>query len=148
MGTGCEASSHVEVENGNWHPGIREAAFRERLSRQDPAAWNLLASRYQADLIRIAQHFAVGCVDPRNAVGETWLRAFQSARSYDPSRPPLPWLVRICRNVYIDQCRHLGCVRTGWGGFEALAAPELARGGGGDPRPPLRLAAAYDAART
>ena len=39
------------------------------------------------------------------AVQETFLRAWRSARTYDPSRPLRPWLFAILRHVVVDEAR-------------------------------------------
>jgi RNA polymerase sigma-70 factor (ECF subfamily) len=39
------------------------------------------------------------------AVQETFLRAWRSAGSYDPSRPLRPWLFAILRHVVVDEAR-------------------------------------------
>jgi RNA polymerase sigma factor (sigma-70 family) len=40
-----------------------------------------------------------------DAVQETFLRAFRSLDTFDPSRPALPWLTAICNNICIDHIR-------------------------------------------
>jgi RNA polymerase sigma-70 factor (ECF subfamily) len=43
--------------------------------------------------------------DARDAVQETFLKAFKAIGDFDPERPIKPWLCRICTNCCIDAVR-------------------------------------------
>lgn len=44
--------------------------------------------------------------DADDAVQDTFLKAYRALYSFDPGRPVLPWLIRICTNCCIDLIRN------------------------------------------
>ena len=91
-----------------------DSEFRRLIRCRDPAAWERLFHLYWTQLYRQARLLLPGSLDPENAVGEVWLRAFGAARKYDASRSPYPWLARICANVCLNtrhRPRERGVVR-------------------------------------
>ncbi|MGE0001726.1 MAG: RNA polymerase sigma factor [Fimbriimonadaceae bacterium] len=43
--------------------------------------------------------------DAHDVCQETFLKAFTGLRNFDPERPLLPWILKICRNCCIDAVR-------------------------------------------
>lgn len=90
--------------------------------RGDRAALEQVYRRYLDDVTRLLQlgfqtgippRYVAGLSDRpalRDATQEVFVRAFQESarRSYDPSRPYRPYLLRIARNLRIDQLRSRG----------------------------------------
>src|SRR5262245_6552469 len=83
-----------------------EKQFREGIRARDPACWARLFDTYWEPLYRQVRVLLPVRLDSENALGEVWLRALKAARRYDPSRPPFPWLARICVNVCLNVRRH------------------------------------------
>jgi RNA polymerase sigma-70 factor (ECF subfamily) len=50
--------------------------------------------------------------DARDLVQESFVRAFEHAKSYDPSRPFDSWVLRILHNVFLDSMRRHSHSRT------------------------------------
>jgi RNA polymerase sigma-70 factor (ECF subfamily) len=81
-------------------------------------------------LHRFALHL---CRDPDVAYDcaqDAVVRAFERWDSYDPSRPLLPWLLTLVRNLCIDRARAFDPLRHGEGDEETERQE-----GGGDPLP-------------
>jgi RNA polymerase sigma factor (sigma-70 family) len=84
-----------------------EAAFRCGIRDRDAVAWERLAAEFHGTLCRQASLILPSRLDPENAVGDVWLRALEQASNYDPTRPPFPWLSRICVTTCLNQRRSL-----------------------------------------
>jgi RNA polymerase sigma factor (sigma-70 family) len=111
-----------------------ESQFRKGIRSQDPAAWAELHRRHASQLLRRARSIVSRGGDADDAMGEVWLLAYREAKRYDPSRPPLPWLSKICLRACLTQNRR-------WSRF-------LGRPLAGDPEaPPLRTERGHRAAR-
>ena len=87
---------------GRQEPLDGEAKFRAAVQARCPKAWGQLFQLYSKPLLRKARFFLPARLDPENAVAEVWLKGIESARHYDPSQPPYPWLARICANVCLN----------------------------------------------
>lgn len=77
--------------------------FRQGIRDRDPDVWARLTERYHAVFRRLARRILGVGMDVENAVAEMWYRALRSARRYDASRPPYPWLARICVRTCLNQ---------------------------------------------
>jgi len=84
-----------------------EGSERQGIRERDQDAWSRLANQHHRTLCQRARLLLPPWEDPEDAVAETWLRALKAARRYDPRRPVLPWLARICANVCLDRLRWL-----------------------------------------
>lgn len=80
-------------------------AWRQAIRQRDPAAWRELAAMYSCNLNRRARLILPPGLDPEDAAAEVWVRAYRMAESYDASRPPFPWLAKICVNVCLNKLR-------------------------------------------
>lgn len=86
------------------HPG--DAALLAAVARGDEAALAGLYDRYARQCYAFALRILGSEPDAEEALQETFLRAWRSARDYDPARSPvLPWLLAITRNLCIDELR-------------------------------------------
>ena len=107
-----------------------DETFRRGIQRRVPAIWSQLVARYDPPLRRQAGRILTIGMDTENAVGEMWYRALKNAWRYDPTRPPYPWLARICLNTCLNQReRELRVVqdRTEAPGREDLRGDEASR---------------------
>src|SRR5712692_1162677 len=92
-GPGCEARSGADV-----------GALLAATATGDRVAFKALYAATSAKLFGIALLLLRRRDAAEDALQEAYLRVWNKARLYDPTRgAPLPWLVRILRNVAIDR---------------------------------------------
>jgi RNA polymerase sigma-70 factor (ECF subfamily) len=82
-----------------------DSAFGTRIRDRDAAAWRELVRLCGPTLRRLSRVLLPPRLDPDNALAEVWFRAIKAAPRFDPEKPPLPWLLRICTNVCTDALR-------------------------------------------
>ncbi len=70
-----------------------------RVQAGEPDAFELLARRYLRPVHAVAASFLRERADVEDAAQEAFLRALESIRRFDPTRPFAPWLYQIVRNV-------------------------------------------------
>ncbi len=82
-------------------PSPREctSGLGRRIRAGERDAWEELAVLYHSRLLRAARAILPSSASAEDAVQATWLRALKKASSFDASKPPYPWLARICTNV-------------------------------------------------
>jgi len=68
-------------------------------------AFELLVRRHSAELFRFVQRFTNSTVAAEDVVQETFVQAYVSAGSFDPSRRFKPWLFTIAANKARDWLR-------------------------------------------
>lgn len=76
-----------------------DAWLAQRVQRGDRDAFEALARRYLRPVWAVAGSFLREPADVEDAAQETFLRALDRIRTYDPSRPFAPWLYAIARNT-------------------------------------------------
>jgi RNA polymerase sigma-70 factor (ECF subfamily) len=76
-----------------------------RARRGDAAAFEELVRRHEAKVFSIALKMTSNPHDARDAAQETFLRAFRSLSSFDPTRDFGVWLARIAVNCSHDLVR-------------------------------------------
>ena len=84
---------------------IGEDVLTESATTFDVAGFEQLFQRYTPRLLAFATSRVRDPHLAEDAVQETFLRAFRSLDRFDPTRPLLPWLTKICKNICIDQLR-------------------------------------------
>ncbi len=99
-----------EVEPRGNDP-LAEPAFRARVRRRDPAAWEALYAAYGVRLRRLAHRVLPARLDPEAVAQQAWVRGLHKAKHYDPARAPYPWLSTICVNLCISLLRREGVRR-------------------------------------
>jgi len=104
-----------------------------RCLQQDEYAWQLLVERHSRRVLNIAFQFTGRREEAEDLAQEIFLRIYRSLRRFDLSTSFLPWLVRVSRNLCIDEHRSRARERASLVGEE----PDPERTA--DPRPgPLR----------
>jgi RNA polymerase sigma-70 factor (ECF subfamily) len=78
------------------------------VARGDPDAFGELIHVYQAEVFNAALRMLGNRQDAEDAAQETFLRAYRAIHSFDPQRPPGPWLKKIAVNVCLNRLERRG----------------------------------------
>lgn len=84
---------------------IGDAELVRRAAAGDAAAFGVLYDRHFTAVYRYAFLRARDRVEAEDVTSETFTRALRSLHKYEPRAPFAAWLVRIARNVIIDDAR-------------------------------------------
>ena len=76
-----------------------------RCLQQDQYAWQLLVERHSHRVLNIAFQFTGRREEAEELAQEVFLRVYRSLRRFDLSTSFLPWLVRVSKNLCIDEYR-------------------------------------------
>ncbi len=82
-----------------------EAHLVQRASEGETVAFELLVDLYRPTLMNLATRMLRDGDDAKDAVQETFLKAYRAIGEFDPERPIKPWLCRICANCCVDAVR-------------------------------------------
>lgn len=82
-----------------------EAHLVSRAQQGETVAFEILADTYREAMRSQALRMLRDVEDANDAVQEALLKAFRAIRSFQPGRPVLPWLLRICSNCCVDALR-------------------------------------------
>jgi RNA polymerase sigma-70 factor (ECF subfamily) len=80
-----------------------ERELAQRAAQGDREAFGGLVTRHQAGVYNVAYRMLGECKEAEDATQETFLRAFRAIRTFDPGRPPGPWLKKIAVNVCLNR---------------------------------------------
>ena len=95
-----------------------------RCQAGDDVAWEALVRRLQGRIFATAFHYLRDREEARDTAQDIFVRVYQKLHTLDPSRPFLPWLLRLARNCCIDRLRRLE-VRTPEASVPIDSAPEI-----------------------
>lgn len=76
-----------------------------RCLQQDEYAWQILVERHSHRVLNIAFQFTGRREEAEDLAQEIFLRVYRSLRRFDLGTSFLPWLVRVSRNLCIDEYR-------------------------------------------
>lgn len=82
-----------------------DAVLVARTLEGEAEAFTLLVERYRAVVLRVARRIVRAPQEADDVVQETFMRAYDALRSYDPSRPLGPWLYRIATNLSLNRLK-------------------------------------------
>lgn len=82
-----------------------ESHLIKRASHGEAVAYELIADIYRPTLMSLAVRMLRNVDDAKDAVQDTFLKAFRAIKDFDPERPIKPWLCRICANCCVDIVR-------------------------------------------
>jgi len=82
-----------------------ESHLIKRAGLGEAVAYELIADLYRPTLMSLAVRMLRDVDDAKDAVQETFLKAFRAIKDFDPERPIKPWLCRICANCCVDIVR-------------------------------------------
>jgi RNA polymerase sigma-70 factor, ECF subfamily len=74
-----------------------------RCKKNDSDAYNQLLIQYEAYLYRICYNYTRNKEEALDLMQEVYIKIFRSLRTFDESRPLLPWLKKIAINTIINQ---------------------------------------------
>ena len=77
----------------------------KKAQRGDAQAFTSLLEAYERPVFNLCYRMLGNAQDAEDAAQETFLRAYQSMRRYDNSRPFSTWLLSIAAHYCIDQIR-------------------------------------------
>jgi RNA polymerase sigma-70 factor (ECF subfamily) len=72
----------------------------------DREAFGELMRRHQAEVFNVAYRMLGNRQDAEDATQDAFIRAYRSFPSFDPDRPPGPWLKKIAVNVCLNRLEH------------------------------------------
>jgi len=84
---------------------VNESEWLNQVQRGDAQAFTCLLEAYQRPVFNLCYRMLGNAQDAEDAAQETFLRAYQSLRRYDNSRPFSTWLLSIAAHYCIDQIR-------------------------------------------
>jgi RNA polymerase sigma-70 factor (ECF subfamily) len=117
--------------------GLELGLLLERCRMGDELAWECLVRRCQGRVYAIACCYLGAGEDARDAAQEAFVRLYRNLRRAPPAAGFMPWLIRLARNVAIDQLRRRRSRPPGQDlAVETLTLPA------GEPDPEERYAAA------
>ena len=76
-------------------PVVDGATLLRRCGRGDASALGALFDRYHADVYRVLARLRGSVADIDDLVQATFIELPDAARGYDPSRPPLPFILGV-----------------------------------------------------
>ncbi len=82
-----------------------ESIWLAQAQKGDPEAFTSLVEAYQSPVYNLCYRMLNDASDAEDAAQETFLRAYQSMKRYDNSRPFPTWLLSIAAHYCIDQLR-------------------------------------------
>jgi RNA polymerase sigma-70 factor (ECF subfamily) len=84
---------------------VNESEWLNEAQRGDAQAFTCLLEAYQRPVFNLCYRMLGNAQDAEDAAQETFLRAYQSLKRYDNSRPFSTWLLSIGAHYCIDQIR-------------------------------------------
>ena len=93
---------HRETE---FSPMTKEQTLVLAAQAGDRAAKEEILRMHRAQVAHHARRMLRNAEDVEDSVQETFVKAFRALKSFDPSRPLGPWLMRICTNCCVDIIR-------------------------------------------
>jgi RNA polymerase sigma-70 factor (ECF subfamily) len=84
---------------------ILEGERLQKAIRGDEAAFTEIVEAYQRPVYNLCYRMLGDAVDAEDAAQETFWRAYQNLKRYDPSRSFATWLLSIAAHYCIDQQR-------------------------------------------
>jgi len=83
----------------------KEKSFLEKCRAGDSAAFNHIVSYYNSRAYYYALSILHNHHDALDLAQESFVRAFRAINTFDTSKPFLPWLLRIIRNLCFNELK-------------------------------------------
>lgn len=81
------------------------AALLERCRQGDDLAWEAFVRQFQGRVFSIAAGYASGGDEARDLAQDIFVRLYETRGRWAPAEAFLPWMVRVARNLCLDQLR-------------------------------------------
>jgi RNA polymerase sigma factor (sigma-70 family) len=76
------------------------------LSTGDKRAWGGVFETFKLQIFNTCRSMLRNDEDARDLTSDTFIKAMEKIHLYDRNQPFFPWLLRIAKNLCIDQIRH------------------------------------------
>jgi RNA polymerase sigma-70 factor (ECF subfamily) len=83
------------------------ATLVERCRRGDDLAWEAFVRRFQARIYGLAFHYLRDSEEARDVAQEIFIQIYRKLDSFRENENPVPWILRVGRNLCIDRLRRL-----------------------------------------
>ena len=83
------------------------ATLVERCLRGDDLAWEAFVRRFQARIYGLAFHYLRDSEEARDVAQEIFIQIYRKLDSFRENENPVPWMLRVGRNLCIDRLRRL-----------------------------------------
>jgi len=84
---------------------VSDEGLMARLCDGDQSALATLVQRYQNDLFRFCMHYVRDPERARDLTQETYIRVYVARDRFDESRTFRPWVLRIARNLCLNELK-------------------------------------------
>jgi RNA polymerase sigma-70 factor, ECF subfamily len=93
---------------------VNEAAVKliSRCKKNDEDAYNQLLSQYEAYLYQLCYNYTRNKEEALDMMQEVYIKIFRGIKTFDETRPLLPWMKRIAINTMINQGKKTRPVET------------------------------------
>jgi RNA polymerase sigma-70 factor (ECF subfamily) len=81
------------------------ASLLDRCRQGDDLAWEALVRQFERRVYSIASGYASGPDEARDLAQDIFVRLYETRGKWAPAEGFTPWLVRVARNVCLDQLR-------------------------------------------
>jgi RNA polymerase sigma-70 factor, ECF subfamily len=81
------------------------ASLLDRCRQGDDLAWEALVRQFERRVYSIASGYASGPDEARDLAQDIFVRLYETRGKWAPAEAFTPWLVRVARNVCLDQLR-------------------------------------------
>ena len=105
-----------------------EMDWLKQAQKGDDMAFSRLVEVYQKPVYNLCYRMLGNANDAEDAAQETFIRAYNAIRRYDPSRKFSTWLLTIASNYCIDQHRRKKLPTFSYDSLETPNIPEKAKG--------------------
>jgi len=84
---------------------IELTSLLDRCRQGDDLAWEAFVRQFERRIYSIASGYASGPDEARDLAQDIFVRLFETKGRWAPADAFLPWLIRVARNVCLDQLR-------------------------------------------
>lgn len=83
------------------------ATLMERCRRGDDLAWEAFVRQFEGRIYGMAVHYLRDREEAADVAQEIFIRIYRRLGSFRGGEDPLPWILRVARNLCLDQLRRI-----------------------------------------